>query len=148
MADRISKVGESGLTLRQREESRDVFLAPKSVSLDLLEDDIQWGLLPIGGIIAIMPGIVGSFIPGGSGQVSNGLIVCDGAAIPQVLLLVITLEHLMYRNYRHMHIHLAMLQPIICRIIILVLQLQLTLHTVIQVRVLVQLIFPIVTLQH
>jgi hypothetical protein len=81
MADRITKV-EGGLSLRQREQSRDTFLAPKSVSLDLLDDEVVWGLLPLGAVIPIMPAVQGAFLPGGSGQVSNGLIVCDGAAIP------------------------------------------------------------------
>ena len=72
---------KDGLTISQRENQPDIFPARDSISFGMLEEDVQWGLLPLGAVIAVMPHINGSFLPAGGGSMKNGLQLCDGAAI-------------------------------------------------------------------
>jgi hypothetical protein len=59
-----------------------IILLEESVGIDNLKDEVIRGLLPIGSVIALMPHMAGSFQPGASGAINDGLMLCDGAAIP------------------------------------------------------------------
>lgn len=76
--ERVSK----GLVVRQQEQSAQNVLPNKSVTLNKLSDEVRFGLIPVGAIIPIMSNMAGAFTPGASGTVIDGLMLCDGAAIP------------------------------------------------------------------
>ena len=77
-----TKTVKDGLTLSQKERQPDVFLARSSVKFEMLHEDVQWGLLPLGAVISVMPHLTGAILPAGSGAVKNGLMLCDGSVIP------------------------------------------------------------------
>jgi hypothetical protein len=72
----------SGLVVKQKEQGSSVTLPNKSINPEQLSDSVAFGLIPIGAVIPIMAHLSGSFLPGASGTVVNGLMLCDGAAIP------------------------------------------------------------------
>jgi hypothetical protein len=67
--------------VKQNEDGVTVLLE-ESITFDNLKDEVTFGLLPAGTVIALMPHMVDAWQPGASGIVKDGLMLCDGAAIP------------------------------------------------------------------
>ena len=80
MSGRIVRVSDSGV-IRQNEDGLQVIL-DESIELGMLKDEVAFGLLPVGTVMALMPYMAGSFQPDASGIVKDGYQICDGAAIP------------------------------------------------------------------
>ena len=72
----------SGLVVKQKEQGGQTILPNNSVSIDQLTDDVAFGLIPLGAVIPIMTHLAGALTPGAPGTITNGLMLCDGSAIP------------------------------------------------------------------
>lgn len=71
-----------GLYLRQKEQSPDAVPPNGSIGLAQLKDEVRYGLVPLGAIIAVATHIAGAMQPPASGVVEGGWMRADGAAIP------------------------------------------------------------------
>ena len=62
-------------------------IGPGTVSLEALLDEVKFGLMPVGTVFPVMTNIAGAPSAPASGVVADGLMLCDGAAIPALLTL-------------------------------------------------------------
>ena len=62
-------------------------VGPGTVSLEALLDEVKFGLMPVGTVFPVMTNIAGALSAPASGIVADGLMLCDGAAIPALLTL-------------------------------------------------------------
>ena len=71
-----------GLHVKQKEQSSDVVLVNRSIGLAQLKDEVVFGLVPVGAILAIASHMSGSVALPASGTVQGGWMRSDGAAVP------------------------------------------------------------------
>lgn len=72
----------TGLIITQEEQSGDAIPPNNSIGLAQLKAEVKFGLLPIGAVVPLMANLSGAYVPPTSGQVKDGFMRCDGAAIP------------------------------------------------------------------
>lgn len=73
----------NGLVLRQTDGGPSEFALPElSVQPKHLSNSVKYGLMPLGAVIPVMTHIAGAISAPGSGVVQDGLMICDGSAIP------------------------------------------------------------------
>jgi len=86
------------IVLSQKEDDLAVIL-DESIEFDMLTDEVAFGLLPAGTVIALMPHLAGTFQPALTGIVKDGLMLCDGAPIPAGNTLVGTTPNINNSSY-------------------------------------------------
>lgn len=78
----LFKESAKGLVFRQQDQGGREPPPVGSVGIDQLKDEVRFGLVPVGSVIAVMSHLSGVASLPASGVASNGWMRCDGSVIP------------------------------------------------------------------